>query len=233
MSESGSRTPAVLVRLAQCTAVFLAILAADQVAVWAYQEYATRVYGIVPPSSADAAVVLFSAFDGDGSLDAETRRRLEHGAGLLRRGTVRSLLCSGGAHKNRLPEGAETMAAYLTARGILPEEILVENRSFDTSTNVEQSTAIAQRKGWTSLVYVSSSVHLPRVRYFARNTGIRVMFSGHTGSRNGLLAGWGEVTRQVHHEWAAWIGYALLPRACYQAWLAAWRSGAPVSSLGR
>lgn len=216
-------------KLLQWTAVVLAILAVDQLTVWAYGSYANEVYGVMPSSAADAAVVLFSAFDADGSLDAETHRRLEHGISLLRRSMVREILCSGGAGADGRRQGAKAMAAYLRERGIFPGNIHAEWTSFDTSTNVEQSLAFARRQGWTSLVFVSSPVHLPRVRFFAPNAPTRLQFSAYTASGVASQGGWSELNLQAHHEWVAWSGYVLLPRAHYRAWVARWRGVAPLA----
>ena len=223
MSGFESKSPRARGRLQRWAIAVFTVLLVDQLAVWIYEWYATTAFGHTPASTADAAVVLFSAFGSDGSLDTETRRRLEHGVLLYRRGAVRSLLCSGGARMSKRHQGADLMAAYLQTRGIAPEKIHSERLSYDTWTNIEQSLAFARRRGWASLVFVSSPAHMPRIRFFARSDAMRLEFSAYSAWSGRGLIGPLERIGQVHHEWFAWAGYALLPPTVYRAVIGAWR----------
>ncbi|MCC7483954.1 MAG: YdcF family protein [Burkholderiales bacterium] len=201
-----------------------AVVAADLVAAHWYHARMSAAYSVVPAAGADAAIVLFSAYAPDGSIDAETRRRLDHATRLFGTGVVRAVLCSGG-HR-RSADGAELMARYLEERGVPGASVFSESGSYDTQTNVERSAAVARARGWRSVVFVSSPVHLARVHALAAASGLNATYSAYHAGTVEPGPRWSERISQVHHEWVAWAAWSLLPPARYRDWVARYRGRA-------
>lgn len=76
------------------------------------------------------------------------------------------ILCSGGG--NYWIKEADRMAGWLKDRGIAPERIIVENRSYSTEKNAEYSMAMLAESypQVTTLALVSSDYHLRRCHWF-------------------------------------------------------------------
>lgn len=210
-------------RLAVIAGSLAALLAADQLGVALYYQHMNARYGVVPSQPADAAVVLFGGYAGHGTLDAETHRRVRHAAALFAAGVVSAILCSGGRRDPDEGAGSQLMAAALEKWGVPRGRIQSEAESFDTLTNVTHSLRAAESRGWRSLVFVSSPVHLGRVRQAAEGSRIRISYSAYTAGPPGAAVPWSEKTWQVHHEWAARAAYLALPREIYLEWVARWR----------
>lgn len=124
-----------------------------------YQWLGERLWDVVHQlHPADVIVVLFGNGDGTNEgLGPESQRRARYGVKLLQDGLADKIIFSGG-----YPDGSDLMADFARQLGVPAEEIIVENRSYDTLSNWEYSTEIMRAHDWRSALLVSSVFHLTR-----------------------------------------------------------------------
>ena len=114
----------------------------------------------------ELAVVLFHDFDSSGKgLNNETKRRIHHALSLVRSDNIQYLLVSGGNRPDKGFAGADLMAQYIRNSGDTgAERIIVENKSRDSVTNLENISRIMDGLHLTSAGLVSSPLHLLRIK---------------------------------------------------------------------
>ena len=121
----------------------------------------------------DAIVVLAGGVFRNGSVHADVARRLDE-AIRAKAGTRVPIICSGGgtSHKPKIlseagfeiPE-ADLMGHYLTARGVLKSDILLEAMSDDTVGNAFFTRCMhVEINQWTSVLIITSQYHMQRTK---------------------------------------------------------------------
>lgn len=123
------------------------------------------------------AIVLGAKVMTDGSPSPALARRVAHAVGLVRSGRVAHLLMSGGAVNHPTPE-AQIMRDLAIAAGIATDRITIEDRSRNTIGNARYSAPIITARGWTRLLLVTDTFHLPRARLIFAHHGLSVALSG-------------------------------------------------------
>lgn len=123
-----------------------------------------------PPATVDGIVVLGGGFEGAINL-ARGGYELNSGgdrfveaAVLARRFPQAKLVISGGTGTMLLEgEGdADTAPRLLTALGVAPERLVLENRSRNTDENARLTKAMVQPKPGETWLLVTSAFHMPR-----------------------------------------------------------------------
>lgn len=115
----------------------------------------------------DVILVLGNPANDDGSIASLGRSRVLEGIRQYRAGVAPRLLMTGGAVKNRFPEG-EVMRQFALDEGIPSYALFAETQSRNTLQNVFYSYKIMQSYNWTSAMVVSSPSHLRRARLIVR-----------------------------------------------------------------
>jgi len=123
------------------------------------------------------AIVLGAKVMADGTPSPALARRVAHAATLVHSGRVAHLLMSGGAVNHPTPE-AQVMRDLAMAAGIDADRIVVEDQSRNTIGNARHSAPIIVAQGWTRLLLVTDSFHLPRARLIFAHHGLKVALSG-------------------------------------------------------
>lgn len=100
--------------------------------------------------------------------------RLAHGEALWRRGVAPRILIAGGLTGGASRSEAEVGAAWLQARGVPFEALLVEDRSQHTLENLFNVREQLRAKSWSRVLLVSDPLHLARARACAQGLGIWV-----------------------------------------------------------
>ncbi len=96
---------------------------------------------------------------------ASTQRTLA--AFRLWRESARPIVLSAGQVWPNGANEAREMAGLLRSLGVLETDLVLEKESRDTYGNGERTSAIAKRRGWTTLCVVTAALHLTRtVRVF-------------------------------------------------------------------
>lgn len=132
----------------------------------------------------DCAIVLGAKVNADGSPSPALARRVAHAVTLVRCGRVGHLLMSGGAVNHPVPE-AKVMRDLAIAAGLDPARLHCEETSRDTIGNARACAPIVTARGWTRLLVVSDSYHLPRARLIFAAHGLSVRVSGARPDRIG------------------------------------------------
>ncbi len=128
----------------------------------------------------DALVVLGAMVLPDGRPSAAMARRVEAAVGLYHRDVAPVVVMSGGAVGHPTPE-ARAMADLAVAAGVPENSLILELSSRNTWQNAREVAALARARGWTRMMVVSDSFHLPRARDMFRRHGLRV--DGHPATR--------------------------------------------------
>jgi uncharacterized SAM-binding protein YcdF (DUF218 family) len=106
----------------------------------------------------------------------DNNERLLETFDLLRKGTVHSAIVSGGlvdAVRTEVVE-ARALAEQLTAWGIDPSRIIVDDKARNTYENAKNSEAIVRAHGWHDVLIVTSAFHMPRAYGCFRAVGLGV-----------------------------------------------------------
>lgn len=125
----------------------------------------------------DCAIVLGAKVMTDGTPSPALVRRVAHAVDLAHRGRARHLLMSGGAVNHSITE-AHVMRDLALAAGIQADRLHVEDRSCNTIENARCSAPIIAAHGWTRLLLVTDSFHLPRARLIFRHHHLVVTGAG-------------------------------------------------------
>jgi uncharacterized SAM-binding protein YcdF (DUF218 family) len=172
---------------------------------------------------ADAIVVLGGTLSpptvagGDANLSSAADR-LVYAAKLYALGKAPVILISGGSGGGE-SSNAESVhaAALLAAWGVPASAMLTETQSVNTYENAVYSKLMLDQHGLTTVLLVTSAMHMPRALATLRSTGIDATpaatdFEARAAGPSGLSAwianpGALEVTTRVLKEYVGWLVY--------------------------
>ena len=117
--------------------------------------------------SADAAVILGSKVNPDGTLSPRLTQRLNCGLQLYLAGRVKQLIVSGGLGKEGFWEG-DKMKAFLITNGVPDTAITVDNYGNNTIATVDNTLKLRDSLHYKSLIIVSQYFHLTRTKMLFR-----------------------------------------------------------------
>ena len=117
----------------------------------------------------DAILVFGHLVKKDGSLSEEQILRLDKGIELLNKKKAKNIIMSGGiGEKNKTKKPlAHHMKEYAIKKKVPENRIFLEN-SLDTIGKIIFSKMLLNRKGWKSLIVVSSKYHVPRIKMICK-----------------------------------------------------------------
>jgi uncharacterized SAM-binding protein YcdF (DUF218 family)/glycosyltransferase involved in cell wall biosynthesis len=198
-----NRTPAATI-LAVLVAVYVLVFQTN--AVW----LAARPLTANQPLTAGDAIVVFAGGVGEsGKAGGGTEERVQHAVDLYKRGLASHLVLSSG-YVYSFPE-AEFMQSLAIQQGVPADAIVLEQRSTDTHENVAYVDEILERRGWRSVLLVSSPYHMRRALLVWHKTSPQVrvapappprsQFYDHT--RGASL----DQVRAIVHEYGAIVAY--------------------------
>lgn len=168
-----------------------------------------------PVLSSDAAVVLFSGFENNIYLDEETKLRLNHAKQLYDTRKVHRIICVGGYRSDSDAFGGLLMQDYLISLKTPNEQIYAGKGSFETFGNISEAYSISKQYDIESLIFVSSPVHLLRVRGIAgRIPHLKVQYSGYKKNEMDFFQTGSQIL-QVYHEVVSLVAFKYLTRDQY------------------
>ena len=153
----------------------------------------------------DALVVFF---DRPGHYE-----RVETAIEAFKAGYARNLLMVGGCRPGTGYFGALEMAKFAQKEGIATENLEVGAGSYDTRTNLEEARDMAVYKGWTSIAFVSDSLHLVRIRRSVAKDQTLAALAQERTLASPYPGGVINMIGRANHEMAFAIVSALLPPA--------------------
>jgi len=107
--------------------------------------------------------------------------RLGLGLALYRDGRAPIMLLSGGDRE------AEQMARTLQPQGLPAGAVLIESESMSTHQNATYSAAMLKREHRTTIILVTSAIHMPRAIASFRQQGLTVIAAPSTEPRSEII----------------------------------------------
>ncbi|KYC36794.1 protein sanA-like protein [Scytonema hofmannii PCC 7110] len=120
---------------------------------------------------ADAAIVLGAAVWGE-QPSPVFRERISHAINLYKRGTVRTIIFTGGVGAEKAVAEAIVGKRYAMERGVKEADILIETESHTTHQNLKNAQEVAAKKKLRKFLIVSDPLHLKRAVLMAQDMGI-------------------------------------------------------------
>ncbi|MBR0509176.1 MAG: YdcF family protein [Clostridia bacterium] len=155
------------------TAVLLAALAGVGVAAAAGAQIISAARN-APPAGADGDMVVLGALVRPGPVPSKTlRSRIDAAEKYLNENPDCLCVLSGGQGPDEEISEAECMYRELTARGVSPDRLLIEDRSTSTEENLAFSAKLLRERGRGKTVFiVTSEYHQYRAKLLARKEGL-------------------------------------------------------------
>jgi uncharacterized SAM-binding protein YcdF (DUF218 family) len=121
------------------------------------------------------AIVIFgAAVLADGQPSPSLRRRIGYGAKAAAAWRDAPVLCSGGVGRVG-PSEASIIAEGLTAFGVAPERVALDDASRDTLQSVVAVARFVRERRLDGAVICSDGYHIPRIRMMAAVLGVRTL----------------------------------------------------------
>ena len=171
------------------------------------------------PASVDLMAVLFHDFNSTGTgVNNEAKRRIHHGVSLMKNGNIKYLVVAGGDRPDKEFSGAQLMADYIKNTGIMEtEKIIVEDRSRDSMTNLENIGRVMGDLHLTSAGLVSSPFHLLRIKAVNMATSGKFYYFPYDAVSCSPPLSRGEIWRSAHYNLTAYVASFILPGNWYNA----------------
>lgn len=129
------------------------------------------------PQKADCIIV--PGCKVDGSIPTPfLAARLDKALQLYHNGYSNRFIVSGGRGRGEDMSEAKCMRNYLAARGVNPDNIIVEDHSRSTMENIRNSHREMAKKGFHSAIIVSNCFHLKRISCLARQQRLPASYAG-------------------------------------------------------
>lgn len=156
-----------------------------------------------PPSNENTTLVVLGCKVRDGRPSLMLQRRLDAAYKYLSEHESVSVVVSGGQGDDEAMSEAECMKGYLTAKGIAPGRIIMEDRSTTTKENLEFSKKLIEQNGLPQQVtLVTDGYHQLRAQMLAEKIGI------HPNNISGYTS-WYVVPTYWVREWFGLVFYKL------------------------
>lgn len=162
--------------------------------------------------SYQAVAVLGKGILPDGTLPPISQHEMDYAIRCIRQQQANYLICSGKYSVFIDSAGprteAKAMQHYALQQGIAPEQIIIEEKSVDTITNLVNVAKICQQKNLMSVLIVSNAEHLRRIEWIAKQVfpqSIQFYFHGHNHS----MRGWQYHRLLIREQLSLWYAYGL------------------------
>lgn len=120
----------------------------------------------------NSAIVVFgAAVRADGRPSPTLARRIAYAARAARVNPNAPLLCSGAAARGA-PSEASVMARALTAEGIAPHRLILDEASRDTLQSVVAAARFVRAESLAGCIVCSDRYHIPRIRLLLSALGV-------------------------------------------------------------
>lgn len=126
--------------------------------------------------SADAALVLGAAAWGDRPSPI-FRERINHAIQLYQSGDVEKIVFTGGVGLKSPSAEAVIAQQYAERRGVPSADIIIEDQSRNTLTNLTNAVPILAANEIESVILVSTPFHMRRALFIAETVGINAYLS--------------------------------------------------------
>ncbi len=125
---------------------------------------------------ADVAIVLGAA-TYDGKVSPVYQERINHAIDLYVNGYVKKIIMTGGKAKGNSVSDAYTAEQYAINKGVLDDDILLEEKSIITQENLSNAKIIMNENDMKTAIIVSDPLHMKRSMLLAKDVGIKAYSS--------------------------------------------------------
>jgi uncharacterized SAM-binding protein YcdF (DUF218 family) len=125
---------------------------------------------------ADVAIVLGAA-TYDGKVSPVYQERINHAIDLYVNGYIKKIIMTGGKAKGNSVSDAYAAKQYAISKGVLDEDILLEEKSAITQENLSNTKIVMNENGMKTAILVSDPLHMKRSMLLAKDIGIKAYSS--------------------------------------------------------
>lgn len=125
---------------------------------------------------ADVAIVLGAA-TYDGEVSPVYQERINHAINLYVNGYVKKIMMTGGKAKGNSVSDACAAKKYAITKGVLDEDILIEEKSKITQENLSYAKIIMDENDMKTAIIVSDPLHMKRSMLLSKDIGIKAYSS--------------------------------------------------------
>lgn len=129
---------------------------------------------LIDEAQAADAIIVLGAAEYRGRPSPVLEARLNHALFLYLKGLAPRVITTGGAGGDPVFTEGSVGRAYLTARGVPPEAIVVEREGESTAQSVAAVVEIMRRMNLRSAIVVSDGYHIFRVKKMLESSGLKV-----------------------------------------------------------
>lgn len=170
-----------------------------------------------PPNT--VAMIFFRGSDPTGRfLRRDTLRRANKAVRLYQKGDIDMIACIGGARPGLHAYGSELVKDYLISRGVPDHKIVVDRKSYDSGTNWQAVSQLAQKHKWKHITLIASPMHDQRLRSIIAEApldNVAVFHSPYAYLGCEPPLSWKELWIDTHYEWLAYAAEFILPDEVY------------------
>ena len=132
-----------------------------------------------PPPDADYVIILGAQVRG--TVPSKTlKSRIQCAADYLKENTEAIVICSGGQGRGEDITEAQAIKQGLTANGISPKRILLEEKSTDTVENIAYSKLLIPDASSKKILLITSDFHTFRAKQIGKKQGLSNLFASGT-----------------------------------------------------
>ena len=129
-----------------------------------------REHNVPAPGNTQAIIVLGAQVNPDGQPSRQLELRLLEALKAYE-AAPKPVIVSGAQGKDEPVTEASVMKSWLEQKGVDPQHILVEDKSFNTRQNLENAKLLLG-EGVKDVLIITSDYHLPRAMDVARDAGL-------------------------------------------------------------
>ena len=129
-----------------------------------------REHNVPAPGNTQAIIVLGAQVNPDGQPSRQLEMRLLEALKAYE-AAPKPVIVSGAQGKDEPVTEASVMKSWLEQKGVDPQHILMEDKSFNTRQNLENAKALLG-EGVKNVLIITSDYHLPRALDVARDAGL-------------------------------------------------------------
>jgi vancomycin permeability regulator SanA len=183
-------------------AIFTFVLAIDLGLVYLYYRHVQNFLQTQPEKmKADAGIIFFGDYTEDYSdLGPDSKNRAKTAIQLFQEGKIKKIICVGGYNYLSWKGKPHLMRQFLEHNRIPASCIINDTISYNTITNWREALKIIEQERLTSVVAISSPLHVYRISCMVELSNIN--FASYTYSLQGFNEYW-QLFLNVHHEWVS------------------------------
>ncbi len=189
--------------------IFTFVLAIDLGMVYFYYKHVQNFLHTQPENiQADAGILFFGDYTEDQSdIGPDSKNRARTAIKLFKEGKIKKIICVGGYNYQKWKGKPHLMRQFLELNSIPASCIINDTISYNTITNWREALKIIEREKLTSIVAISSPLHVYRIYCMVDLRNMH--FVSYTYSLRSINEFW-QLFSDVHHEWVShFLSFAL------------------------